>query len=63
VIREMRESKKMIGVDRIRLPGEQSHATWLERSARGIPLNDALLNNLQQLATELGIEGITETSH
>jgi LDH2 family malate/lactate/ureidoglycolate dehydrogenase len=58
VIREMRDSKKMIGVDKIRLPGEQSHATWLERSALGIPLNHALLNNLQEAATELGVEGL-----
>ncbi len=58
VIREMRDSKKMIGVDRIRLPGEQSYATWVERSARGIPLNGALFNNLQQVATQLGVEGV-----
>jgi LDH2 family malate/lactate/ureidoglycolate dehydrogenase len=62
VIREMRESKKMPGVERIQIPGEQSHATWLERSALGIPLNDALLNNLQQVAAELGIQGLRDTS-
>ncbi len=58
VFREMRNSKKMIGVDKIRLPGEQSHAIWLERSAGGIPLSDALLNNLRETATELGVEGL-----
>jgi LDH2 family malate/lactate/ureidoglycolate dehydrogenase len=57
VIRDFRNSKRMPGVERIRLPGEQSHATWLERCALGIPLNDALLNDLQRVAAELGIEG------
>jgi LDH2 family malate/lactate/ureidoglycolate dehydrogenase len=61
VIRDFRNSQRMPGIDRIRLPGEQSHATWLERSALGIPLNDALLNVLEQVATELGIEGLRET--
>jgi LDH2 family malate/lactate/ureidoglycolate dehydrogenase len=62
VIREIRNSKMMHGVERIRLPGEQSHASWQERSAHGIPLPDVLLKNLQQLATELGIEGLIENS-
>jgi len=57
VIRDFRNSKRMPGVERIRLPGEQSHATWLERCALGIPLNDALLNDLQRVAAELSIEG------
>jgi L-2-hydroxycarboxylate dehydrogenase (NAD+) len=58
VIREMRNSKKMHGVERIRLPGEQSHATWLERSATGVPMNDNLFRDLQRLAGDLGIEGL-----
>jgi LDH2 family malate/lactate/ureidoglycolate dehydrogenase len=58
VIREMRSSRKMSGVERIRLPGEQSHATWLERSATGIPMNDTLYKDLQRLASELGVEGL-----
>jgi LDH2 family malate/lactate/ureidoglycolate dehydrogenase len=62
VIREMRNSRRMPGVERIRLPGEQSHAAWLERSALGIPLNDALLNDLQRVASELGIEGLSGAS-
>jgi len=57
VIRDFRNSQRMPGVDRIRLPGQQSHATWLERSEDGIPLPDALLKNIQQLANELGIQG------
>jgi LDH2 family malate/lactate/ureidoglycolate dehydrogenase len=60
VIRDMRNSKKMSGVERIRLPGEQSHATWLERSVAGIPLNETLFKDLQHLASDLGVEGLPE---
>lgn len=59
VAREMRDSKKMAGVERIRLPGEQSHATFVERSAAGVPLNATLLKDLNRLASELGIDGIS----
>jgi L-2-hydroxycarboxylate dehydrogenase (NAD+) len=62
IIREMRNSKKMPGVERIQLPGEQSHATWRARSARGIPLTDALLNDLERVAGELGVEKLKRTS-
>ena len=59
VIREMRNSKKMAGVERIRVPGEQSHTTWLERSAKGIPMNETLFRDLQRLASDLGVEGLS----
>ena len=58
VIHEMRNSKRMPGVESIRLPGEQSHSTWLERSAKGVPMNDTLFRDLQRLASELGVDGL-----
>ena len=58
VIREMRNSKKMASVERIRVAGEQSHATWLDRSAKGIPMNETLFRDLQRLASDLKIEGL-----
>src|SRR5262245_26520094 len=58
VIREMRNSNRMHGVERIRLPGEHSHATWLERSVAGVPMNDMLFKDLQRLAADLGVEGL-----
>ena len=58
VIRQIRNSQRMRDVERIRVPGEQSHATWLERSAAGVPLNETLFHNLQSLASQLGIEGL-----
>lgn len=62
IIREIRSSKKMPGVEQLRVPGEQSHATWMERCALGIPLNDVLLNDLQRVASDLGIEGLSGAS-
>ena len=58
VIRDMKSSRKMPGVERIRVPGEQSHAIWLERCAAGVPMNDTLFKDLQRLASDLGIEGL-----
>ena len=58
VIRDMRNSRRMPGVERIRVPGEQSHATWLERSASGVPMNDTLFRDLQRVASALGVEGL-----
>src|SRR5215467_1813884 len=56
VIREMRNSKKMPSVERIRVPGVQSHATWLERSTIGVPMNETLFEDLQRLAADLGVD-------
>jgi L-2-hydroxycarboxylate dehydrogenase (NAD+) len=58
IIRQMRNSNRMPGVESIRVPGEQSHATWLERSAAGVPMNDMLFGDLQRLASQIGIEGL-----
>jgi LDH2 family malate/lactate/ureidoglycolate dehydrogenase len=62
IIRDFRNSKRLPGTERIRVPGEQSHATWQERLVHGIPLNDALLKNLHQVAMDLSIEGLREES-
>ena len=59
VIREMRDSKKMPGVERIRVPGDQSHATFVERSAAGVPLNATLISDLERLASDLRVEGLS----
>jgi LDH2 family malate/lactate/ureidoglycolate dehydrogenase len=43
-------------VDRIRLPGEGSHAARADRMKNGIPLPAPVAASLQQLAGELKIE-------
>jgi L-2-hydroxycarboxylate dehydrogenase (NAD+) len=55
LIRDLRNSQRLPGVDRIRLPGEGSHAARAERARNGIPLPAALAGALAQLARELDI--------
>jgi L-2-hydroxycarboxylate dehydrogenase (NAD+) len=55
LIRDLRNSQRMPGVDRIFVPGERSHATRAARTRDGIPIARALMRTLDQLAGELGI--------
>jgi L-2-hydroxycarboxylate dehydrogenase (NAD+) len=55
LIRDIRNSQRLPGVDAIRLPGEQSHAKRVERTRLGVPLPQALLLSLNQLAAELDV--------
>jgi ureidoglycolate dehydrogenase (NAD+) len=53
VIREIRDSERMEGVDRIWLPGEMEFYKISERRKHGIPIAQAVVDQLRQLATEL----------
>jgi LDH2 family malate/lactate/ureidoglycolate dehydrogenase len=55
VIRDIRNSRKLPGVERIFLPGEQSHAKFLDRRANGVPMPKALRASLDALARDLAI--------
>jgi L-2-hydroxycarboxylate dehydrogenase (NAD+) len=59
LVRDIRGSKRLPGFDRIRLPGEGSHAARADRMNNGVPLPAALLASLRQLAGELGITPLT----
>ncbi len=54
-IREIRESEKMEGVDRIWLPGEIEHYKVQERRAAGIPLAASVVESLRALAKDLNL--------
>jgi LDH2 family malate/lactate/ureidoglycolate dehydrogenase len=56
VIREIRESERMEGVDRIWLPGEMEFHTARERLRDGIPLAPAVVDSLRKLADELKLD-------
>lgn len=56
LVRDLRASERMPGVDRIWMPGEQTHHRRLGREAQGIPMPPALRASLDALAGELGIE-------
>ncbi len=55
VIRLMRSSPTLAGVDRVRMPGEGSHAAIADRVAHGIPLSAPLLDGLRNVADELHV--------
>lgn len=57
LVRTMRGAQRLPGVDAIRVPGERSFAIARERRASGVPMRQAVLQSLDQLARELGIAG------
>jgi len=55
LVRELRGSERMPGIDRIWLPGEQSHEKRLSNEAHGIVLAPSLMKQLNDLAAQLNI--------
>jgi len=55
LVRDIRNSKKLPGVERIHIPGEGSHAARAERTKNGVPIPVPLLAALNQLAGDLKI--------
>ncbi|MFZ0422325.1 MAG: Ldh family oxidoreductase [Xanthobacteraceae bacterium] len=58
VIRDIRTSRRLPGVERIWLPGEQSYAKLVERKANGVPMPKALRESLDNVARDLGIAAL-----
>ena len=56
LVRELRSSERMPGVERIWLPGEQSHEKRLSNGAQGILLAPSLIKQLNDLAAQLNIQ-------
>jgi LDH2 family malate/lactate/ureidoglycolate dehydrogenase len=59
LVRELRSSERMPGVDRIWLPGEQSTEKRLSNEAQGILLAPSLMKQLNDLAAQLNIKPLT----
>jgi LDH2 family malate/lactate/ureidoglycolate dehydrogenase len=59
-VRELKESKRLPGVDEIRMPGERRRACREERLRDGVPLAPVLVAQLDKLAGELGIKRLSE---
>jgi len=55
LIRDLRASERMPGVDRIFVPGEQSHARAVSQRKDGIVLAPSLMQTLDRLAEQLDI--------
>jgi L-2-hydroxycarboxylate dehydrogenase (NAD+) len=54
-IRSMRGAQRLPGVERIWLPGEQSHRKRQEREVSGVPMPKPLRDSLDAAARDLGI--------
>jgi len=54
-IRAMRGAQRLPGVERIWLPGEQSHLKRQDRVQNGIPMPKPLRESLETAARDLGI--------
>src|SRR5215475_8739222 len=54
-VRAMRAAQRLPGVERIWLPGEQSHLKRQDRTKNGIPMPKSLRDSLDAAARELGI--------
>ena len=59
-LRDLRQSKRLPGVDAIRLPGDRRRECREERLRAGVPLAPALLAQLDKLAAELKIKPVRE---
>jgi len=55
LVRDIRTSERLPGVERIWLPGEQSHGRRDEYAKTGIPIAPAVLGELDQMATQMGL--------
>ena len=58
VIRSMRASPTLPGVDAVRVPGERSRQIRVEREQTGIPIHPGLAQKLDGLARDLATEGL-----
>jgi LDH2 family malate/lactate/ureidoglycolate dehydrogenase len=59
-VRDFRNSKRLPGVDNIRLPGDRRRECRAERLRDGVPIAPALLAQLDKLAAELKIKPLRE---
>ena len=58
-LRDMRNSKRLPGVDAIRLPGEQRRQRRADRIAHGLPISAELMARLDQLAAALKVKPLS----
>jgi LDH2 family malate/lactate/ureidoglycolate dehydrogenase len=59
-LQDLRDTKRLPGVDEIRLPGDRRRACREERARSGIPIPPALMAQLDKTAADLGIRPLAE---
>ncbi|CAN5426550.1 Ldh family oxidoreductase [soil metagenome] len=62
LVRDLHASQRLPGVERIWLPGEQSHGRRVEYEGTGVPVVPALLDELDALAQRIGIAPLQQTA-
>ncbi|MEN7972423.1 MAG: Ldh family oxidoreductase [Verrucomicrobiota bacterium] len=56
IMRALRESEKAPGSERIYTCGEKEHLAGIERAETGVPVNEALQNDMVTMRDELGLD-------
>ncbi len=56
ILRDLRNSNRAPGCERIYTAGEKEHLAWLYRKDKGVPVGEALQKQMIQLKGELGLE-------
>ena len=56
ILRELRASRKMPGQNRIYTAGEKEHDTWMLRKDKGVPFNDALMDEFSGMSKTYGLD-------
>jgi LDH2 family malate/lactate/ureidoglycolate dehydrogenase len=59
-LRDLRASQPLPGFDAIRLPGNERRRRRANRLRNGVPMPPALLEQLDKLASELGVKRLAE---
>lgn len=57
ILRDLRNSKKAPGEEKIFTAGEKEYEAWLYRKDKGVPVNEPLQKNVRDLIKELGLKG------
>ena len=56
IMRALRESEKAPGAERIYTCGEKEYLAGIERADSGVPVNEALQNDMVTMRNELGLD-------
>lgn len=56
ILKELRESEKAPGKERIYTAGEKEYLVWLERKDHGVPINEALQEEMIEIRDELKLD-------
>ena len=58
ILRAIRASKKAPGEDRIYTAGEKEYEIWLQRKDSGVPINESVQKEMNQVRDDLGLDYI-----